>query len=251
MSNITLILLLTLLSFSCQLYHCLMSYKVCNAYNNPKVANCLFGYEDECYECNDGYSLSNDRKSCINFAHCNYFDGDNKCIQCDYYYNLNSENQCVTDYCHYYDNNKKCLQCYPGFYIKDDVCTKIPIEHCLVGDEKTCTECEEYTTLDNNQCKVRENLINGCYYYNTDGTCNDCEVFYELNNNKCEYQSNLCKGFPTIEGCELCEDGYYISQRTYQCINYDGSKEQLSNKNKSETINFSYLFSLLLLIISC
>lgn len=95
-------------------------------------------------------------------------------------------------------------------------------------------------------------MIELCYSYNTDGTCDDCEDIYELNNkNKCELVNNVCQGFPYVEECELCEDGYYISERTYQCIKYDGTKENLSNKNGAEAFKINYIFALLLLIISC
>ena len=193
--------------------------------------------------------MSNDHKHCINFAHCDSFEEEGKWAVCDFYYNFNAEKQCVKDYCRFYDKNKKCVECYPGFYIKDNECTKIPIEQCLNGDDKTCTDCPEYTILDKNQCKVQENLIDGCSEYNTDGTCGECESFYDLKNNRWEYRSDFCKEFPTVEGCLLCEDGYYIDYRTYQCIGYDGSKENLSNK--AEAINIKYLYFILILFLLC
>ena len=250
MSKLNYILLLTLLSFSYELYHCISSYKICNIYNRAKIANCLSGVDPQCYACDDGYSLSNDYTQCINFAHCDAsFDEEGKCAVCDSYYNFNAEKQCVKDYCYIYDKNKQCVECYPGFYIKDNKCTKIPIEHCLTGDDKTCTDCPDYTILDKNQCKVKENLIEGCDEYNTDGTCGECVSFYDLKNNRCEYRSDFCKKYPTTEGCLLCEDGYYIDYRTYQCIGYDGSKENLSNK--AEAINIKYLYFILILFLLC
>lgn len=52
--------------------------------------------------------MSNDHKSCINFAHCKYFDEKGKCEYCDDYYNFNADKQCVLDYCSYYGADKKC-----------------------------------------------------------------------------------------------------------------------------------------------
>jgi hypothetical protein len=112
---------------------------------------------------------------------------------------------------------KKCLQCYPGFYKKDDNCVKIPIPFCLVGDDKTCTDCRDGTDLVDGKCEVPTIFVEGCYEYNADRTCQRCEDDHTLNNNVRTFQGE-CQGYPTIDLCTLCEDGYYPSTYTHQSI---------------------------------
>lgn len=247
-------LLLTLVSFSYQAYHCLDSFKACNIYNNPKVEHCALGAANLCLECEDNYSASNDRSRCINIPNCASFDDEGKCLQCQNYYNFDEKGNCVTDYCLTYNPNneeRKCLQCYPGFYMKDNNCVKIPIPYCLSGDDKTCTECTEGTKLVDGACEVPTTFVEGCEKYNNDRSCIECTDDYTLSNNVCTFQGQ-CQGYPTIDSCSLCEDGYYPSLYTHQCIGYDGSKEKAGSGTSSDnafTINIRYAFPLLLLLI--
>ena len=247
--NIKYFLLLILLSYSYQSYQCLQSYKTCNFYNSPQIANCIIGMPNQCLECQENYSLSNDHSRCINVPNCAHFDEEGNCEGCQNYYNFNDEEKCVKDYCMLYnpDNEEKtCLQCYIGFYKKDNECVRIPIPYCQYGDDKTCTSCATGATLEDGRCKIPETFVEGCYKYNEDRTCQTCESGYNLENGICTFQ-NQCQGYPTIDVCTLCKDGYYSSIYTHQCIGYDGSTEK-SKTNKAIIIKFKFTFSFLFLL---
>ena len=117
MNSIKCILLLTLVSLSYQAFHCLDSFKTCNIYGSTTVSHCLLGAAYMCMQCEENYSLSNERTECLNVANCNYFDDEGSCPQCSYYYNFDSDGNCVRDNCLTYDSNKNCIQCYPRFYL--------------------------------------------------------------------------------------------------------------------------------------
>lgn len=252
MKNITFTLLLILVPLTYQLYHCVNSYKTC-APNSPKVANCLYGYDDECLVCEENYSLSNDRTSCINVPNCAAFDSQKKCTQCNYYYNFDKDKNCVVDPCQNYASDGKCSYCYPGYYINNNgACQRISIPYCLsvsYSDEKVCTSCTYGTKLDTNGKCVVYSKIEGCEDYNQDGTCKECmDGLYKSSGNGCAFQ-NACGVFPAVEVCELCEDGYYVDNYSDQCIGYDGSHEKLS-KNIGNNINVGFgLLSLLINLI--
>jgi len=256
MIKVKYILLLILVSYTNQAYHCLQSYRQCNLYNNPQVAHCKFWYGNQCLECEENYSVSNDRSSCINFANCYHFDQQGKCQQYQNYYNFNEEGKCVKDYCMSYNpdlEEKPCLQCYPGFYIDNGECKRISIPHCLSWDGNTCIDCIDEYDFENGECKVPTKFIEGCRDYNDDRTCNRCYENYNLDKGTCTFQ-NSCQGVPTIDFCLLCEDGYYSTIYTHQCIGYDGSREEAgsngnNNSNNAKKINIKYSFPFLLLIL--
>ena len=241
MMKIKFIFLVTLFSFSLQDNHCLHSQKSCNYYAYPLVPNCKLGAFNQCRQCEENFSLSNDRTKCINVPHCDYFNEEEKCTQCESYYNFDSNGNCVKDYCQLYydDDNTKCYICYLGFYLdKEYKCQKIDIPYCLQVEGDTCISCAYGTDLVDGQCIVSDNYnqIEGCNTYNEDKTaCSRCEENYELSNGKCTFK-NQCQGYPVYELCLSCEDGYYLYTQLYQCRAYDGTVENTSsndNDNKS------------------
>ena len=252
MLNIKYILLLILVSFSYQAFKCLDPFKICNPYSNPSISHCKFGTYNQCLSCEENYSPNNDRTKCINVPNCRYFDDQEKCLQCDYYYNFDSNGNCVKDYCLTY-SNKICIQCYPGFYLKNQQCERISIPYCLSLSEETCDDCAPGTELVGNECKV-QSFIEGCETYNDDRTaCLSCGDNYNLANGKCTF-TNQCSGFPVGEMCLACEDGYYLYSTYYQCVGYDGTKESSNangnSGNKADRIylNLALIYLLLGLI---
>jgi len=204
------ILLLAFLSFSYQLEHCLDKSKTCNLYYNPTVEHCILGAGNQCIECKENYSPSNDKSRCIKVANCKYFDDEDNCLQCNKYYNFNAERKCVPGACVTYDTDgKTCLNCDYAFYLKDGTCQKIPIPYCLEGDENRCTDCEDGATLENGKCTIPTIFVEGCERYNSDRTCQRCREEYELKDGKCSFKNN-CGEQPVIDICHFCEDGYYL-----------------------------------------
>ena len=253
MLDIKLFLLLTLISFSYEDSHCLQYKKICNPYSNPKISHCTLGQLNICMQCEDDYSLSNERDKCLNIPNCEYFDEDEKCQQCNRYYNLDKDGNCVKDYCKVINQDfeeKTCLYCFDGFYNDKGQCKRIPIPYCLEGDENTCNYCAQGATLKDGKCEVPSIFLEGCYEYNEDRTCKRCEQLYDLNNGKCTFQNN-CGGMPTLDFCTMCEDGYYLAPPLYQCVSYDGTKDSLSNNNdnKARIIEIKYIFVFLLLML--
>ena len=91
MFHLKLFLLLTLISFSLEDSHCLITYEYCYEEKEPKqpkqtkISNCA--YEDDegtyCYSCKDGYALTYDGQSCTNsISKCYELDEQNKCKYC-------------------------------------------------------------------------------------------------------------------------------------------------------------------------
>ena len=252
MLNIKYNLLLILVSFSYQAFKCLDTIKVCNPYSNPSIPHCTLGASNQCLSCEENYSPSNDRTKCINVPHCSYFDSQEKCSQCNFYYNFDSNGNCVKDYCITY-HNKTCIQCYQGFYLKNQKCERISIPYCLSLSGETCSNCAPGTELVGNECKIKS-VIEGCNIYNSDRTaCLDCEDNYNLENGKCTF-TNQCNGYPVLERCRACEDGYYVYSITYECIGYDGTKESSNANGNSDNkagrinLNLALFYSLLGLI---
>ena len=60
----------------------------------------LLDEDNNCYVCSESYAASYDGKSCISFPNCIKLEkGDNKCNECKYYYNPNSEGKCLKTLC--------------------------------------------------------------------------------------------------------------------------------------------------------
>ena len=233
MMNIKQIILLSLVSFCYQASHCLQMQKTCNLYNSqPKtVSHCILVRGNQCLQCEENYSVYNDGTKCVNIPNCRVFDEEEKCESCAFYYNFDSNGNCVKDYCLQYDSNKNCIQCYPRFQLNSEKkCEKINIDYCLQAEGNTCISCAFGTKEINGNCKIIENFIEGCKTYNNDETaCTQCEQNYELNNGKCTF-TNQCQGLGVYEMCLGCDDDSYIDSTIYQCKRYDGVSEN-SNTN--------------------
>ena len=243
-------LLIFFLSLSYQDDYCIDVFKKCNIYYNPTVEHCILGAGNMCLECEENYSPSNDKTRCINFGNCNYFDEEDKCLQCSQYYNFNANKQCVPDACVTYDSDgKTCLNCNFAFYLKDGVCQRIPIPYCSEGNEKSCTSCLGGTKLENGKC-ILPTFVEGCEEYNSDRTCKRCKEEYNLNNGKCDFKNN-CGEIPVINACTLCDDAHYVVPQILQCYGYDGSRGKRGGDNEAGLIKNKYAFMLLLFILLC
>ena len=105
MMSIKYYLLVTLVAFSYQLSHCLQSYKMCNPFQNLNIPHCTIVTGDICRECEIGFSVSNDGKSCVNIPNCLSVNEEGECDQCERYYIFDDEGNCVHDYCQLYNED--------------------------------------------------------------------------------------------------------------------------------------------------
>ena len=98
-----------LISFTFQLDHCIQTAKICKSNllskESGSIANCIIYYSEnpsKCYLCDIGYALSYEEDKCISFPLCSSLK----------------------------EGNKECDSCYPGYYLKNNACTKIQIKNC-------------------------------------------------------------------------------------------------------------------------
>ena len=99
MFNLKYILIISLISFTLQDSHCLVTSTECYdeepTTNAGGIANCEEAKKGVCYECVYGYALSSNQKSCIAFENCYILaEGDKNCKECNYNFHLNSKGQC-------------------------------------------------------------------------------------------------------------------------------------------------------------
>ena len=89
MFNLKYILIISLISFTLQDSHCLVTSTECYdeepTTNAGGIANCEEAEKGVCYECVYGYALSSNQKSCIAFENCYILaEGDKNCKECNY-----------------------------------------------------------------------------------------------------------------------------------------------------------------------
>jgi len=178
-------------------------------------------------------------------------DGSNvKCVNCVQGF-YPSEGKCAAcpancEKC----NEKGCQACFNGYYSdpKTGSCTSC-IENCIIcfGD-KQCSVCKEGFNFDPKLKKCsgcKENcqqcdenkicqLCNDYFYPDSQGNCQKCSDscvactasgcskcvsgFYLDNTQKCKVCSNNCGQCESLDVCEACNDGFYLS------ASEDGSK---------------------------
>lgn len=223
----------SLISFSFQLDHCIQTAKICKSQIPPKptpsgqIANCISisTYDSAlCEECELGYVLSYEGDKCISFPFCNIIK----------------------------KGNKECASCYKGYYLKNNVCTKIPINNCRRSDDgKICTYCENYSkkNSDGTKCDLA-NVIEGCDYYNDVGYCISCLDEYEQSGSGSDFTCTFksCDaGDQAFEYCDICEHGYYTDYfGDGGCKPYETDNSNNSGRNE---IRCGFILLLLTLLI--
>ena len=227
----------SLISFTFQLDHCIQSAKICKSQIPPKptssnsIANCLI-YNDEdssiCDFCDLGYAISYEIDKCISFPFC---------------YLLK-------------EGNKECAACYEGYYLKNNACTKIPINNCQRSDDgEICTYCQYYSkrNSDGTKCDLA-NVIEGCDYnrYDDDGYCTECMHEYEQSGSgrdlSCTFTS-CDAGDQAVEYCQICEDGYYNDDVFFGLGNCKPYETGNSNNSRRNEIRSGFILLLLTLLI--
>ena len=124
-----------------------------NLYNNEEQE------QVECHECETGYLVSKDYKSCIEFPNCEYLDNnveENLCGECKAGYAFSSDKKSCIKFENCYqlkEDITKCEKCVEHFYPDD----KGQCQRTLCSDyssENVCTECYEgYFLNDKKECE--------------------------------------------------------------------------------------------------
>lgn len=217
MLNLKSLLILFLFSFSFQDQNCLITFKGCDLepYKEIKINNCIEHYFEnkieKCYECKNGYAVSDDEKTCIEVKnridHCiSYSKGleDFYCTECENNYALYSDNkECVKfDHCSHADDKDHCDSCDEGYTLSNDKTSCKPFANCNLLDAAgtKCIKCSSK------------------YYLNSNGQCEKTLCS--------EYSNNVCTG---------CHGGYYLNDKNEcqkitieNCLILDSSKKKCS-----------------------
>ena len=191
------------------------------------VNYCSEGSYYSCEKCLDGYYPTFDKIACTKEKNCYSADRTNGvCKSCkgDNYIDLDT-GKCHSNredddfkYCKQVED-EKCLYCEYGYNLSEDgKCTTS--RNCAVVEEGECQECSEgyYLTLDN-RCTTTKHCIYSETYYD----CNECEDGYYLNRtDKICYETK--KGFENCKStaldgdyCFWCKTGFYGNQKDHLC----------------------------------
>ncbi|GAB1223370.1 hypothetical protein ENUP19_0144G0013 [Entamoeba nuttalli] len=205
--------------------------------NCVNTNNCLtMRNKAMCYECQQGYIYNTQTSQCVEktnlqtnvLERCSIWRGDQKdlCLRCqdNYYYDEKSQS-CVgcSSECLTCSNKDICFTCKEGYSLINTSCilSSTIIQNCrllIVGGSK-CAICNShYHRTNDGLCEKCLEHCNLCY---KDDTCNSCDDNYFLLESATECISfdelTHCK-IKTSEGCESCEEGYYVSnQYCVQC----------------------------------
>ncbi|KAL4517980.1 hypothetical protein Ndes2526A_g02346 [Nannochloris sp. 'desiccata'] len=110
-------------------FNCDGNVAVCKIFNKPAIPNCEDSYDgnNSCFECEDGYSLTRDKKSCVKCsANCDICTKPNTCKTCTPFYGLAKNGKCTkckTPNCYYCASNLvTCTQCNGGYGVQKGKC---------------------------------------------------------------------------------------------------------------------------------
>ena len=154
-----------------------------------------------CTECIEGFYLGDKDNKCTLIEGCVLSENENKCLECDSYYCINS----------------KTGQCFRNDDIKDEESKHY--FRCIKTNEggDACEICEEGFILENGLCIDNEH----CVEKDKDGSCKKCqkddiESFCLNKDFGCvqEYTNNCleCNNVLELDKCTKCIDGYYLDE---------------------------------------
>ena len=214
----------------------------CTAVTTYPIWRCeLYGENNECRKCEDGYALDLNEKNCFKDQFCSKYDSNaNKCIICGAGYYLNSEKICIPGNiknCKYYTSSNECGECETGFQR-----VRLDAFHVVCGEGITIENCTE-SSLDNNlklqcdQCAVgykwEEEEIRHCVPYQLGSElcleidsfsyiCKKCADSHYFSGNSCKERKNMYVNCAVKSAdsdiCEECNTGFVLEIRTNECI---------------------------------
>ncbi|ELP91536.1 hypothetical protein EIN_451770 [Entamoeba invadens IP1] len=155
-----------------------------------------------CLKCNTNTKLGNGK--CVGLSqNCKTINSENYCVECQYGYYLNANNDCIqsNNNCQV-GNENVCIKCVSNYIIDNGQCTKnkdckatngINCIKCYKGElNANCGSCSDVNcmTCENNRCIV----CNDGYYLGDDGMC----------------QLTIDTSIYVYNDIIYCKDGYYI-----------------------------------------
>ena len=212
---------------------------------------------DTCSNCVNDYILSSDKKKCFTpISFCTEYDTTSlsstltckKCADTTVPSSLLNAISCIprTGFCKTFTepNSNDCLDCHKGYFLSIKTCT-LRQNECNEYKENAdgCKTCLPGNFKDVNIC--RPYTVKNCKNFNIDlDTCVDCEdgMYIDLSTNDCQlYNLPHCGTRISNENkCQLCSDGYYLTNNT--CVPYDliGCNIKKDNENKCTTCQAGY-----------
>lgn len=132
--------------------------------------------------------------------------------------------------CLTYETNEKCRECIFGFYLNNNVCTKIDIKNCVrtaPGAPNKCLVCDKGILAVNGVCdKNNKCSIDDCKYCVKEEDVEFCAICkkgyasHVLDDKPvCKKDSGIVKNCLTLDlydpsYCLLCKAGYYMNSGT-------------------------------------
>ena len=165
-----------------------------------------------CNTCNSK-CMYNDGLGICEESHCEVYEKTTDyCVQCENGYVLNSDwkscfkpsSLCKTEYLNEINNQTYCLECYDGYYLTKDYQCKKCSEQCktCIYDANECLICKSIEMKIEYQCLPCENKnCEKCDYSRS--KCDECENNYILSKGECILSSCLEKN--DAGDCILCQ----------------------------------------------
>jgi hypothetical protein len=207
--------------------------------DNLKCEKCNMGYYPQDIISND--IILNKKNTCEKCGEiCSECITENECIKCNedkYYYN---DNENIPENININSTSINSINpINPNNTINNLVGFKRTM-NCIRCDKKTCEKCipENNTIIVNNtqilgcektksgfyletidfginkKIKITKNCHEGCTHCFNENTCNICnyEKSYRLENNKCIKCSQNCQECQSMDICQKCADGFFLSK---------------------------------------
>lgn len=215
-------LLLTFISFSLQIDHCLITHYYCseikennNTKSNETIAHCLSedNEKNRCIKCEKDYALSSDEKQCIYFPLCLLLDEDNNCYVCSESYAASYDGKSCISFPNCIKLEKgdnKCSEC--KYYYHPNSEGKCIKTLCSEYDEDICIECfPGYYLTKNNTCE--EISIPYCDEVSEtdENECTNCLLNLAIVDKKCVIPEKLisgCSAYDENGKCATCYIDY-------------------------------------------
>ena len=207
--------------------------------------------DGECVSsCGNNYYQDEIEKKCINCASIGYYkkENENECIDSipEHYYidqsGFNIVKECKTE-CLTCSDGDTCDDCISDYFFKDNQCLTCGTSLSYNSLLNQCDNCKlstpsSYKFLNINECIYPQptntyiidptyNTIANCY-----SSCNSCSQSGDDTNNNC----NSCKGGMFLLGSNCVASCGSLLEENGQCINAEGCKATITNKQYSDTL---------------
>lgn len=228
---------------------------------------------NRCKVCQSGYVQVNGYCEKPAIQQCDIYDSNlnfQSCLSCIDGFKL-VNNKCVkghVDNCKLYDDNETCLSCFDSYLlvaiannnqaclpINEDLnCEQMDTTEFNTNQNISCTKCANGFAPSNNNSLFSDYVcqntipVENCELYDVEGVpansslnCMQCKNGYYLRDNACVARFviiNNCSTYSMVDDfCELCSDGYYLSNEgecvtfptgIFGCVSYSNASTCLS-----------------------